>query len=387
MKILVLPSWYLPSGAYFIKEQVLFLQERGLQVDVLSNLEVSITEHRTEYVTLPWKTFVANEDGILTYRGFTRFIPKSENLNIQIWVSKTLKLFDKYIDEQGRPDLIHVHSAMWGGLAAALIKERYGIPYVITEHLGIMALQSDFARNQFPVWKNPFFEKAYQNADFVVPVSAQLMRKILEFAPQQKNWQAIPNIVDTDFFFFKKRERKIPFHFVCVNGYYEEKGYDILLQAFDEFCENHPDIELTIAGENFENPRFQEILKLCQNKQKIIFTGEINREQVRDLLWSADAFLLSSRVESQSIAALEAMSTGLPIVCTEVVPEFMTTDFCGFRVPIENPTSFAEAMSRMVNQIDSLDGLKISEHIRREAHKDVIVEKIIGVYRQILLRK
>ncbi|MDD2797792.1 MAG: glycosyltransferase [Bacteroidales bacterium] len=387
MKILILPSWYLPAGAYFIKEQAQFLQEKGIEVHVLSNLSVSLTQSGLDYFLMPWSRFCGDEDGLLTFRYYTRFLPKSEKLNLTRWVNGTLNLFESYIYEHGKPDLIHVHSAMWGGYAAALIKEKYGIPYIITEHLGIMALQSEFAKSQFPEWKTSYFEKAYQKADCIVPVSEQLMRKISQFAPQT-NWKAIPNIVDTDFFYYRKRDPKSgAFHFVCVNGYYPEKGYDILLKSFDLFCAQNRDVRLTIAGENFENPIFQKMLKSCANADKITFTGEIYREEVRELLWAADAFLLSSRVESQSIAALEAMSTGLPIICTEVVPEFMIPSFCGHRVAIEDAEVFAKNMVKMTTERNSYDEEKISQHVKQIAHKDVIITQIIDVYEEVLARK
>lgn len=388
MKILILPSWYLPSGAYFIQEQAIFLQDKGLEINVLANLSISITQHKTGYFALPWCCVSSTENGLLTYRKYTRFIPKNEKLNFIRWVSGALELFEAYIVDQGFPDLIHVHSAMWGGYAAALIKEKYGIPYVITEHLGIMALQSEFAKSQFPAWKNPYFEKAYQNADFILPVSDQLMRKISEFAPNYTCWKAISNIVDTDFFNLRKREHsKLPFQFVCVNGYYKEKGYDILLKAFDLFCSSNVDSRLTIAGENFNCSDFQELLKTCKNKDKITFLGEIDRIQVRELLWSADVFLLTSRVESQSISTLEAMSTGLPVVCTEVVPEFMIPSFCGYRVPIEDEISFSETMLKMCINIQLFDGEHISDYVKSIAHKEVIINQIVEVYKDVLCRK
>jgi glycosyltransferase involved in cell wall biosynthesis len=275
---------------------------------------------------------------------------------------------------------------MWGGYAASLIKKHYDVPYMITEHLGVMALQCEFSKNQFSHWKDEYFKSAFSNTDYIVPVSEQLMRKISDFSLPNTPWRAIPNIVDTDFFALKKRSRNENLRFVCVNGFYTEKGYDILLQAFDLFCEKEQNATLTIAGENFENSEFQQILADCKNRHRITFVGELNREGVRQLLWNSDVFLLPSRVESQSISILEAMSTGLPVVCTEVVPEFMTPSFCGYRVANENAAEFAEMMLRMVADVAEFDAQEISAHTRSIAHKDVIIDAISEVYREVMDR-
>ncbi|WP_243350272.1 glycosyltransferase [Parabacteroides sp. FAFU027] len=384
MKILILPSWYLPGRAYFIQEQALFIQEQGIEVDVLANVSLSVTFDQMKYLTSSWKSFSQMERGLLTYRCFTRQLPKSEKFNIEYWVKKTLDLFEKYQLEQGLPDLIHVHSSTWGGLAAAIIKERFGVTYVITEHRGVFALQSEFSIRQFPAWKDPYYQKTFENADFIIPVSDQLMRKISIYSGEKVPWKAVPNIVDTDFFHYKERDPNKPFHFICANGFYKVKGYDILLKAFDRFCEKHPDVKLSIAGEYFDSPKFQKILSDCLNRDKIVFTGELSREEVRELMHSADAFLLSSRVESQSIATVEALSTGLPVVCTDVVPEFVVPSFCGYRVPNEDPEAFAGAMLRMVKNIESFDRKRLSQHARNIAHKEVIVRQLIEIYNQVL---
>ena len=43
-------------------------------------------------------------------------------------------VFDHYLKIEGQPDLVHVHSMLNAGVLASQIKEKYQIPYVITEH-------------------------------------------------------------------------------------------------------------------------------------------------------------------------------------------------------------------------------------------------------------
>lgn len=43
-------------------------------------------------------------------------------------------MFKEYVKQNGKPDLIHVHSAWQAGLLALQIHKKYDIPYITTEH-------------------------------------------------------------------------------------------------------------------------------------------------------------------------------------------------------------------------------------------------------------
>lgn len=97
-----------------------------------------------------------------------------------------------------------------------------------------------------------------------------------------------------------------------------EKNHAGALEAFKLLLENSSeDIYLMLVGDGpFKGPTIQ-LANDYGIKDKVIFVGKI--EDVRPYYWSADLFALSSTgVETFSIAALEAMSCGLPSVLTNI---------------------------------------------------------------------
>lgn len=384
IRILQLPSWYLPEGGQFCKDQAIFLKQKGIEVHILANVVLPWKKYRLKAVTAPWKSFEAVEDGVLTYRYYYRRLPKQNIGNIKTWCNRTVKLFDEYVEKYGKPHLIHVHSCTWGGYAAFLIKEKYGIPYVITEHRGIFGMRSSLAKKSFIPDYTPFLEKGFSNSSYIIPVSDQQIPKIKEFLQKDVPIKTISNILDTSFFHYMPREPKDTFTFVSVNGFYDVKGYDILLPAFDLVCDKMKNVRLRMVGENFEQKAFQDILSNCRNKELIAFTGWLEPDGVLKELHEADAFVMSSRVEAQPIAILEAISTGLPVVCTEVVPEAVVSYNEGFRVPVEDVTALANAMMEMIANRNRFDGKAISAHAASVAGPDVVIESLISIYRQIL---
>ena len=113
------------------------------------------------------------------------------------WSSETLKMFEAYCLQFGKPDLLHVHSVLWAGYAASLIKEKHNIPYIITEHRGIFGLSCDWAKNQFIEWQDEYMQQAFSNADLIIPVSEKLIPKISSYLDRPVPMRVISNMVDS----------------------------------------------------------------------------------------------------------------------------------------------------------------------------------------------
>lgn len=350
-------------------------------------MALSWRKYNLKVLKLPWHSFESIEDGILTYRYYYRRIPILDKANIITWSNCTLRLFDEYVSKYGKPDIIHVHSCMWAGYAAYLIKQKYGIPYVITEHRGRFGMRSSLAEELFlPIYTN-YLKKGFSNASYIIPVSDQQTTKIKEFLTKNVPIKTVSNILDVDYFCYYPRQKKEIFTFVSINSYDIVKGYDILLPAFDLLSDKFNNVILRIAGNNFQKKEFQNLLSLCRHQDKIHFTGWLNSSGVLSELQEADAFVLSSRVEAQPISILEAISTGLPVVCTEVVPQSIVSNNEGYRVPIEDVNALADAMYRMVERKEIFDGKKISMHASSVASPKVVIDKLIEIYDEVLINK
>ena len=73
-----------------------------------------------------------------------------------------------------------------------------------------------------------------------------------------------------------------------------------------------------------------------------------NCHDIAPLFAAADALAMPSRFEGMPLAALEAMSCGLPIVGCDApgVRDVVTRDENGWLAPIADPEAFAEGLAR-----------------------------------------
>ena len=387
MRVLELPSWYLPHGGQFVLHQTLALREQGIDVHILANVALAYRKDSWSMFNVarfPLRPYFTEEFGIPMLRNYMRTIPKATVYNIRRWVHATASLYEMYISRYGHPDIIHVHSSTWGAYAASLIKKKWGTPYVVTEHRGMFGCKCQLARDFFVPEFDIFFKEGFSNADCIIPVGDSLIPKIQSYLSRHVPIQVVSNIVDTDFFVPSKaiKPRK-PFRWISVNGYRPVKGYDILLPAFDMLCDNNPDVNLTLVGEDFEKKACQQMLSRCRNKDRIRFTGELNREGVLHELQEADAFVMSSRVEAQPVAILEALSCGLPVAGTEVIPSYVLPETFGLRVPVERPDLLAAGMKEVMQTYSSYSSDKAHKHAVRIANKENVCEQLIKIYTEV----
>ena len=387
MTVLELPSWYLPEGGQFVLHQSKALQEAGCTVRILANVMLGWKKYRTQmfnFSRFPLSPFFTREEGVELLRNYYRPYPRLIGPNIRQWAETTVRLYEKYADRYGQPDIIHVHSATWGAYAASLIKKKYGVPYVVTEHRGVFGCKCNYARDFFRPEFADFIAQGYSNADCLVPVSDQLIPKMNEFLIRDVQFQVVSNIVNTDFFVPSTRQKPhSPFRFISVNGYYEVKGYDIMLPAFDLLCQSGVDARLRLVGENFGQQQFQKLLAKTANKDKISFAGELPPDGVKKELQQADAFVMSSRVEAEPVSILEALSCGLPVAGTDVIPEYELPSQFGIRVPVEQPEQLAKAMQMVVEHYADYDANAAHRHAETIANKQVVAKQLIDIFESV----
>lgn len=389
LKVLMLPSWYLPEGGQFCRNQAQVLCEMGIQADVLANVTISIRKYgflnALSFIQRP--RFVS-EDGLTVMRNYHISFPFFKKLDGLWWSWKTFRLFKKYCKRKGEPDIIHVHSVLWGGYAAYLIKKRMGIPYIITEHKGIFGMSCNYAKESFIQWQQPFMDKAFSNASNIIAVSDMQIPKIQTFLTKQVPCVVVSNVIDTDFFCYKERIRNPNIiRCVCVNGFSYVKGYDVLFPAFDKVCDVIPNIQLTIVGEDFEGKQFEKLWQTVRHKDQFTFKGELDAFGVRDALENADFYILSSRVEGEPVSTLEALSTGLPVVCTEVVPHYVCDESNSIRVAVEDIDQLANGIIQMAADFPKYDAKQISLRLKEVAGKETVVRQLLQIYDEIIEKK
>jgi glycosyltransferase involved in cell wall biosynthesis len=319
MHILEIPSFFPPHGGLFCLDQAKALKERGHEVRILACVQLGATFDKNFYLQAPTGYWWEEMDGIEVFRHYHRDIPKMVALNTKSWIRQVQKMFNKYTRQYGTPDIIHAHCCKNAGIAATKIGKAVGCPVFITEHISTFLYEKDFGKGWAKHrWVKDLIIQAYKDAACVIPVAEELVADVAPFFQRDYRYVPISNVIDVDFYAFRDRmpAENRPFRFCCLgNAHGAEllrKGYDVLSSAFKEM----EDCELHIAGRGTQGAKMKQLFPA-----RTTLYGEIDKTKVRQLLYDCDALVLPSRSEAQPLVLMEAMSTGIPVVCTEITPQ------------------------------------------------------------------
>lgn len=380
MHILEIPSFFTPYGGEFCLDQAKALKAAGHEVRILSNVQLGVTIGLKGYLSLPFRRYEHQRDGVTVCQTFQRGVPLAVRWNVRRWVHIVLSMYDDYVARYGQPDILHAHCAKWAGYAAMQISRKYHVPFVVTEHLSRLVLEKELGPAPSSAWQVPLLQKVYHHADMVVPVSEELVQNISCYFGDSYRWQAISNTIDVDYFRYQARSPLTgrPFRFCCLANFWPLKGYDVLIPAFRRLKDFGLDVELHIAGRGTDSTQCRSMLS-----EGITTHGLLDRDAVRELLYQSDALVLASRSEVQPLVLLETMSTGIPVISTECIPQSLRIEGGCTIVPVDDVDALAKAMRQMVEHYD-FDGKAVSEAVSRLASPAVIGQKLTALFSELL---
>jgi glycosyltransferase involved in cell wall biosynthesis len=128
----------------------------------------------------------------------------------------------------------------------------------------------------------------------------------------------------------------------------EVKGHHYMVEAMTSIVPQYPDVHALFIGDGPLKRELQAQVEKVSLNTHIHFLG--NRSDVPELLAASDFFALPSLWEGLSMALLEAMTTGLPIVASEVSGTVgaITHNETGLLVPPGNSQQLAEAIEQLL---------------------------------------
>lgn len=164
------------------------------------------------------------------------------------------------------------------------------------------------------------------------------------------------------------------------------KGADTLLEAFPEVVRAIPGAVLVVAGpdEFGLEARFRELAEHQGLTDQILFPGMVVGDAKAWLLARADLFCLPSLAEGFSMAVLEALAAGTPVLITPGC-HFAEVEAAGAgRVVEKTPEAVAAAATDMLSDTGKLIGMGRAgrEFVASRYSWEAIVDQMLDVYEE-----
>ncbi len=305
-------------------------------------------------------------------------------------VSKVLKFerhvtgycvgYDFLLRKIGEPDLVIVNSAYPAGLFALQLRKR-GLKYIVVEHSSAY-LKEDGSYENSPIYKKLLIRQVFKNATAVGTVSNCLLTAIRRHGLANGNCFVVPNVVgipDKVVHHHKNVER---IGILTVSALDDRsKNISGLIEAFTELVHKHGNIELHIVGDGEDKERLESLAeKTGLLGSKIFFYGYVPNERLHEYFAKAHFFVLNSNFETFSIATLEAMAHGVPVVVTECGgPQEFVTETTGVTVKRRNKESLLKGLEHMLANWQRYDPFELQRYVKERFSCDTIGKSIFKI--------
>ena len=245
-----------------------------------------------------------------------------------------------------------------------------------------------------------FEEKMLEQAKKIIAVSHFTKRELLEYykVPEEKI-RVIHNGVDTSKFQPAKDKRKIKeelgfnpndLAIVSVGRLYARKGLFTLIESMPAVIKRFKNAKFIISGKG-QSDEMHKLIVYAEKigvKDNIIFTGYYPDKKLPKLYQAADVFAFSTFYEHHPFAVLEALSTGLPVVTTNVggIPETIESGKNGFLVEPFNPAQFADRILYLLEHPAEAKemGLAARKTILEQYDWRIVVRDAMRAYDEVL---
>jgi glycosyltransferase involved in cell wall biosynthesis len=272
----------------------------------------------------------------------------------------------------------------------------YSILHLHTAHavmLGIWAkliypkLKLVVARRvDFSIHKNILSKFKYSNSyiDRIVAISNNIKNVLINDGIEPTKISTIRSGVDIHKFDsitpeddYKERILKIPndaFIVGTVAALTGHKDYPTLLKTAKIVLDKSKNIHFIAAGDGKDKEKIHGFAKELNILNRFHFLGQ--RDDVGKLLKSMDIFVLASKKEGLGTSVLDAMTVGLPIIGTKAggIPEMISHGHNGLLVEKQNPSEFALAISKLIE--DETLRTKLSENALKTVRQFSVNETV-----------
>jgi glycosyltransferase involved in cell wall biosynthesis len=163
------------------------------------------------------------------------------------------------------------------------------------------------------------------------------------------------------------------------------KGADILIEAFKIVRDKEDNVELIIIGDGAEREVLEQ--QVCDGglEEIVFFLSRKDHTQIPLYINASDILIVPSRNEGRSVAIIEALACGKPVVAFRVggIPETIVNGKLGILVEKENPAALADGIMKALSS--SWDIKYLSNHAKKYA-QDRLTPRVSKVYDEVLSR-
>ena len=263
------------------------------------------------------------------------------------WLSARREL--ERIVRQYQPDVVFAHHTGANGYLAMHLKRRFGVPYVITDHLF-----SEITHCETMPARRQTFARIIQRASKMVAVATRMerdTRRVFPFAQTQTVHNGA--LAPTPAQWSAPRPPEIAGKRVILGAsiLYPSKGFVPLVCAWSKIEARFPDAILRIVGDGSDRANIEATISELKLGDRVQMVGALPHDDLmQEMVW-ADIFALISEGDPFPTVILEALAAAKPLVWPDDsgVNDVLEDGVQGFKVPPHDVAATASALEKILS--------------------------------------
>jgi glycosyltransferase involved in cell wall biosynthesis len=262
-----------------------------------------------------------------------------------------------------QPDVVHIHSPIVLGNVAQLWSSALHVPVVATNHYMPMNMSPSLSTDpllgkSFEALAYSYLVSFYNRCDFVTAPTVTALDLLKRHGLRVPS-QPISNGIDLTQFTPGTRDEALRRRYdlpadrpilLYLGRLSEEKRVQVLLEAMTQL---RTPAHLAIGGDGPAAADLEAQAEALGVRSRVSFLGRIADEDLVATYRLADLFVMPSVAELQSVATLEAMAVGLPVVAADAgaLPELVVEDESGLRFTPNDSAALADRLTCLSHDV------------------------------------
>jgi len=282
-------------------------------------------------------------------------------------------------------DLIHSHFTYPSSYCAALLKEKYNVPYVATinEDSGWLNEEVDL--------QNPRMMRAWANANKLITINTIDVNQVKQY---NRNTISVPYGFDPKIYYPRDKlwcrkvlnvpqNAKILFTFGVLQ---ERKGFEYLIESMNTLKEIY-NIHCYIGGKSVIERSYEgylkELVKTLHLEDRVHFIGFLETPEIPIWINACDLLVISSLEEGFGITQIEALGCGKPVIATDTNGslDIITNSDVGILCNRSDSIDLARGITDGL--VTNWDSNKIV-NFSNKYHQETIVNVLLDIYKEVL---
>jgi teichuronic acid biosynthesis glycosyltransferase TuaC len=281
-------------------------------------------------------------------------------------------------------DVIHAHTALPCGHAAALLSKDLNVPFVVSLH-GLDVFNTCFLDGIPARWRRKVSIDVYRAAQTVICISGRVQEVLRAGASTtgacaETRSTVVYNGVNPNLFSpasseegpseedATENEGEGGAEILMVGNLLRGKGHELVLRAMAKLRSSFPEICCTIIGEGPDQAQYEALARELNISDRVEFRGRQSRAGVAEAVRRCSVFALPSRYEGLGCVYLEAMSCAKPVIAChgQGIDEVIENGKNGVLIPIDGLEELVQGLTTL------LGSAGVRARIGEEARRTIV---------------